>query len=200
MRREATCICRWGGREGRVTVLLESSELIVRGDIRRRVALQALENVRAGEDTLEFTIAGERIELALGAERAPRWAAAIEAPKPTLARKLGITSAMRIHVTGELDDPKLETACSVAIARAASLDDAGLALIRTDNRSTLEHWAEALALPDRVPPAWVAYTKGRAAPLGESNVREIMRARGFVDTKVAAVSERLTALRFTNAR
>ncbi len=31
----------------------------------------------------------------------------------------------------------------------------------------------------------------------EADVREFMRSRGFIDTKVASVSERLTALRFT---
>ena len=74
MGREAQCVCRWGDREGRVTALLESSELIVRGAIRGRAALHTIEAVNARDDVLEFVVAGERIELQLGAAVSRRWA------------------------------------------------------------------------------------------------------------------------------
>jgi hypothetical protein len=35
---------------------------------------------------------------------------------------------------------------------------------------------------------WIVYVKGRGAPLRESRVREAMLRCGFIDTKVAAVS------------
>ena len=45
-------------------------------------------------------------------------------------------------------------------------------------------------------PLWIVYPKGPASPLKESVVRELLRSLGFIDTKVASVSAKLTALRF----
>jgi len=201
MGREAHCTCRWGDREGRVTALLESSELILRGDIRVRAALHTFEHVRARADKLEFTVAGERVALKLGESCARRWADAIAAPPPTLARKLGIDSATRLHFTGSIDDDALREALANAAAIDVSVGEADLAIIRTDDRFALLRWVDAAAAFDAaIPPTWIVYIKGRGAPLGESSVRELMREHAFIDTKVAAVSQRLTALRFAQRR
>jgi hypothetical protein len=195
MGREAQCVCRWGDREGRVTALLESSELIVRGAIRGRAALHTIEAVNARDDVLEFVVAGERIELQLGAAVSRRWADAIAAPPPSLARKLGITATTRLHVAGRIDDAAL----SAALERAATVDalpgEADLAIIRTDDYVGLIDRIGALTSAVVTPPTWIVYLKGRNAPLGEAVVRESMRQLGFIDTKVAAVSDRLTALK-----
>lgn len=179
MGREARCACRWGQRSGTVTALLESHELIVRGEFRARAALGALE---------------------LGAKRAQSWAAALAARPPTLARKLGITKATRLHVTGTIDDDELRAAVAEAAATTSSLATADLALVRTDDLATILKWVNGAPHRSETPPVWIAYVKGRTAPLGETTVRETMRTRGFIDTKVAAVSNRLTALRFVQKK
>ena len=46
-------------------------------------------------------------------------------------------------------------------------------------------------------PIWIVYGKGRQAVLGEAAVRGYMRAHGYIDSKVSAVSETLSATRFT---
>jgi hypothetical protein len=198
MGREARCACRWGDHEGHVTALLESNELIVRGAVRKRAALDALREISAHDDKLAFMVGGERIELMLGAARARRWANAIAAPRPTLARKLGITPSTRLSITGTIDDDGLSDAVATAATVTASLGAADLAIVRTDDIDVLAKWVDSTKSIESLAPAWVVYIKGRAAPLGERGVRDVMRDSGFVDTKVAAVSERLTALRFIN--
>ena len=49
-------------------------------------------------------------------------------------------------------------------------------------------------------PLWVVYTKGKNGPLGEAAVRAMLRERGLIDLKVAAVSSALTALQFVRRR
>jgi hypothetical protein len=73
---------------------------------------------------------------------------------------------------------------------------ARLAIIRTDDIDVLAQWVDSARSIETIAPAWAVYQKGRAAPLGERGVRDFMRRSGFIDTKVAAVSERLTAPRF----
>jgi hypothetical protein len=170
--------------------------LIVRGDVRVRVALERLEGVSASGERLRFNVGGERVEFELGAEQARRWAAAIATPPPALARKLGIATTTRLHVTGAIDDEELRAAVQCAGGVVAALSEANLALVRTDGRAVLAAWTEGAAACSACPPLWVAYVKGRNAPLGESGVRDVLRSFDFIDTKVAAVSQRLTALRF----
>jgi hypothetical protein len=200
MGREANCDCRWGDREGRVTALLESNELIVRGAIRARTDLRALEQVNARDDRLEFTVAGKQISLALGAARARSWAQAIIAGPPTLARKLGVTAETWLYVHGTIDDDALKAAVSGAKEVNVALDEADLAIVRTDDGVALERWIDGLVSEQRVPPIWVVFTKGRGAALGENAVREPMRRAGYIDLKVAGVSEQLSALKFGKRR
>ncbi len=151
--------------------------------------------MRAGGDTLRFSVRGDEVALVLGAD-ATRWAAKIAAPAPSLAAKLGLTAATRVLVAGRIDDPALAEALSVAKrTRAGASADAIVA--RVDDADVLAHLATThRAALDRGVPLWVVYTKGKNAPLGETAVRAMLRERGLIDLKVASVSSELTALKF----
>jgi hypothetical protein len=46
-------------------------------------------------------------------------------------------------------------------------------------------------------PFWIVHGKGKAAAFGDNApVRALMRGRGFIDTKVSAVSDALSATRY----
>jgi hypothetical protein len=197
MGREARCAASWGARHGDVTALLESTELIVRGAFRASAPLGSLRNVRADGGTLFFRAGGDDVALVLGAA-APRWAAAIATPPPSLAAKLGV-AGKRVLVEGVLDDEAL--AAAVATAARAGEDDAELIVARVDDADDLARIASVRhSLLDAGIPMWVVYTKGARAPLGETAVRALLRERGLMDLKVASVSATLTALKFARVR
>ena len=50
MGREAVCTCDWAGTVAEVKALLETSELILRGEIRRRVPFHEIKDVRVLSD------------------------------------------------------------------------------------------------------------------------------------------------------
>ena len=56
MGREAICDCTFAGTTAEVKALLESEELILRGDIRMRVPFHTLHNVRVESDSLCFNL------------------------------------------------------------------------------------------------------------------------------------------------
>jgi hypothetical protein len=199
MGREARCTCRCGQRSGRVTALLESGELILRGEFRARAQFTSLTNVQVRGDTLVLAAAGETIELDLGAKRAQSWAAALAAPPQTLAQKLGIAATTPVYFHGTIDPEPLRDALARANDRAPSIHEADVALIRTDDPNELAAWLDGPAAGANAP-IWVVYRKGRGAPFGENGVREIMRARGLIDTKIARVSDELSALRFVHRK
>ena len=195
MGREATVRCRWADEAGLCKVLLETQDLIVRGAFRRRVPLASLKDVSVKNEELLFTVDGDAVLFSLGSTLAQRWAKAIATPPASLASKLGISSRSRLKILGEIDSDELR----IAIAEAASTDGkaANLILASVETPLDLEH---ALArLPKRpagLVPLWIVYPKGGINGFGETSVRETLRRRGFIDTKVASVSSRLTALRF----
>src|SRR6202046_5203153 len=124
MGREATCMCEWNGQMARVKALIEPPELILRGEIRRRLPFSELRQLRAEGGALRFKYGGDAVTLKLEASTAEKWVKAILAPPPSLAKKLGITSESTVWVIGEIDDAALESA--LAEARRMARKGAGV--------------------------------------------------------------------------
>src|ERR1700733_6010891 len=195
MGREATCHCKWGADEGDCKVLLEGSDLILRSGLRRRVSLSAMSDVAAAGSKLVFTVGQDHVELGLGPEAAQRWAKAIQTPPPSLAGKLGISRTTRLAVVGKIQSEELEEA--VSEAAPAKGKDADLVLLCVNSQSELQQY---FAVETYTSPLWVVYPKGANSEVKESDLRDLLRGRGFIDTKVASVSARLTALRFAKRK
>ena len=195
MGREATCHCKWGAEEGDCKVLLEGHELVLRSGIRRRVSLSAMSSVAARGSNLVFTVGQDHVKLRLGADAAQRWAKAIQTPPPSLAGKLGISRTTRLLVVGNIESDELKEA--LAEAAPASEKEVDLVLLCVNSQSELQQY---LAAKTYTSPLWVIYPKGANSEVKESGLRDLLRSRGFVDTKVASVSAKLTALRFVRRK
>ena len=199
MGREAACICVWNGKKSSVKALIESPELILRGELRRRIPIAQMQSIRAERGHLHFTIDAESVALSLGDTIAAKWADALLKPPATLAKKLGITSDTTVWMIGPADDESLTTA--LAQAKAVSKSKGDLILARVDTPAELH--AALMRAADQLSggtPIWFIYPKGPGRPLNEDLVRTTALATGIVDTKVASVSPRLSALRFTKRR
>jgi hypothetical protein len=194
MGREATCECRWANHAGQCKVLLETHELILRGSISRRVPVATLTHVAVQGEQLLFHSGEDAVALTLGADQAKSWARKIATPPPTLAAKLGISSATHLLLIGELESQELE----IAIAEAAKADSKKPNLILAGVRTVtdLNYILDIYRSHPSNPPIWIVYPKGRDKLLGETEIRNTLRHEGFIDTKVASVSTALTGLRF----
>ena len=199
MGREAVCTCIWNGEKSKVKALLEPPDLILRGEIRRKVPFSKMKNVKADGDLLQFKFENDSVALELGTTMAAKWADALVKPPPSLAKKLGITSETTVRMIGPVDDPLLKSA--LAEAKAVSQRKGELILARVDTLADL-HAAldKASAQLKAGVPIWFVYRKGPGHPLNENQVREIALATGIVDTKVASVSAEFSALRFVKRR
>jgi hypothetical protein len=195
MGREATCHCKWGAEEGDCKVLLEGRELILRSGLRRRVSLSAMSGVAARGSKLVFTVGQDHVELALGSEAAQRWATAIQTPPPSLAGKLGVSRTTRLSIVGNIQSEELKEA--LAEAAPASGKDVDLVLLCVNSQSELQQYLPAETYTS---PLWIVYPKGANSEVKESGLRDLLRSRGFIDTKVASVSATLTALRFVKRK
>src|SRR6185295_10254427 len=102
---EARCILRIGRKKLEGEALLESKELIFRGDERLKIPFSEIRSVIADHGTLEITWSGGVAAFDVGAV-AERWAAKIRSPKSRLD-KLGVKPGQVVAVIG-VDDPTFE--------------------------------------------------------------------------------------------
>jgi hypothetical protein len=165
-----------------------------------------MERVRVDGNDLCFEVGGEPVSLNLGVARAEKWAKAITSPPPALAKKLGITAETMVRVLGPAEELELRSALEEAkgVSESAA-ESTDLILVRAESPNEL---AEALQQTSpqlrRGVPIWVVFPKGSAKTdrigkkpgISEAEVRELVLPAGMVDTKVASVSDRLTAMRF----
>lgn len=201
---EAHCQAQVGERQVQVKALLESGELILRGEHRARLAFTSLDGIEAVDGQLTLTQQGERIVLDLG-PAAERWAEKIRNPR-TLLDKLGVKAGQRVASIGVTDADllrQLHTKVAVtelpggAAVPAADTDGAGFDLVfveidRLADLDQLPALREAIAQAGAV---WVLHPKGRR-DLKDTDVMAAGKAAGLVDNKVARVSETFSALRF----
>jgi len=199
MGQEANCICEWGGETARVKALVEPPELILRGEIRRRLPFSELRQVRAEGGTLRFKFGSDVVVLKLGAAMAEKWAKAILTPPPSLAKKLGITPESTVWVIGTVDDAALETA--VGEARMAARKGADVIVARVNTSAELARAFKSAAKETSAGvPIWIVYRKGPGHPISEADVRSTGLASGIVDVKVASVSPVLTGPKFVRRK
>lgn len=195
MGREALCRCRWPGGEAPVKALLEGRELILRGGLRRSFALIDMTDVRPEGGSLCFSAGDEAFALELGEPMSRSWAIKILTPPPSLAKKLGVGSVCKARVIGSLDDPTLQVALAGSLA--GEDDTAGLSLAVVASQVELDRALGVHAATLTGKPIWIVHGKGPHAAFGEGAVRRQMRAAGYMDTKVSAVSDTLSATRYS---
>jgi hypothetical protein len=193
---EAETTCTHSGKSFAVKTLLESTELILRGALKRKVPINALKHVTVKGPALTFEANGESFALNLGAVKAAIWAKKIATPPPSLAKKLGLSATTPALVIGAVDDAELEAALTchttsnakqAALFVAVTRDDAALA-------AALKAYGKAGA------PLWLINVKGPKSALGENAIREKLRALGFKDTKTCAVSATLSGTRYNRPK
>lgn len=199
MGREATCSCVWNGKKSVVKALIEPPELILRGELRRRVPIAKIQSVKVERDQLRFKVDGEAVALSLGNAMAEKWADALLKPPPSMAKKLGITQDTTVWMIGPVDDAALKAA--LPDAKSVSQSEGDLIIARVDTPADLH--SALMGAADQLSagtPIWFIYRKGPGHALKENLVRTTCLAAGIVDTKVAAVSAVFSALRFVKRR
>jgi hypothetical protein len=192
---EARCTVRFGGARSEGKALLETDELIFRGDFRLAVPLRGITSLDAsgGELRVEFAHGEATFELGPKAER---WADRIRNPK-SLLDKLGVKPESSVAVV-DLDDGEFCTLLEDRVEHYATAPQPASDLIFLGAESTgdldrIKSLVQYLRPNGHI---WVVAPKGRL-DIREADVLEAGRAAGMKDTKVVRFSGTHTAHRFT---
>jgi hypothetical protein len=194
MGREAICQARFGRSSGEGKALLETDELVFRGEFRVSVPLREVTRAAASDGRLVVEWPGGKLALELG-RSAEKWAQAIISPK-TVVEKLGVKPGQRVAIVGRFEtwfrtDVMNALGEKPGVKPVPGCDLVFILLVHEGDEAKLEDLIPAIH-PDGA--IWAVYTKGRR-DLSEDTVRKAARGMGLVDTKVVRVSDTLGGLK-----
>jgi len=195
--REAVGLIEWRGAIAEGKVLLEATEIILRGEIRARIPRDSLAVLGIEEGRLAMTSNGESLVLTFGKKEAEAWTRALAKAPPTLAQKLGIGPDKPAFLCGNLSDVAVFDQIAAALV---DRPDAAQCLIMQLAEAGDLTTALDLARDSPDKPIWCVYAKGKLARPGDAEIRTAFRQAGFIDTKSCSLSERLTATRYGKKR
>lgn len=198
MGQEARCITRFGGVVSEGRALLESEELLFRGEFRLRIPFREIRSLEARDGRLEVTLEEGVATFELG-PLAERWAERIRNPK-SLIDKLGVRAGARVAVLG-LEDEHFLALLRGRTPNIAQDEGGGgfdLIFLLAERGSDLDRLSGLEQALERSGAIWVVAPRGREP--SEADVLAAGRANDLVDTKVVRFSETHTAHRFAIPR
>jgi len=196
---EQLCTVRAEGRTSKGKALLETSEIIFRGDFRLKIPLASLQSTVAKDGELRLKWEGGSAIFELG-ETAAKWADKILHPKST-AEKLGIKPGLTVSVRDIRDADFIRDvrASAKAFSNTKLLQASDLIFMGASESADLGEVGDLLPSLAKSGALWIVYPKGKR-DIKEVQVIEAGRATGLVDVKVVKFSETHTALKFVRPK
>jgi hypothetical protein len=199
MGRELNCTVRTAGKTATGKALLETNELLFRGELRLTIPLASLKSVssRDGELRLQWPEGTAVFELG---EHAEKWAHKILHPKST-AEKLGIKPGLTISIVGAFEPAFVKELRTTAksFSDSKALKDSDLIFFNAEQSAELPRAAKLVPALAVAGALWIVYPKGRQE-IKEQQVLDAGKHAGLVDVKVVSFSATHTALKFVRAK
>ena len=195
MGQEVVCTMRWEGKSVRGKALLETAEILFRGEERRKIPFATIRGVEAKDGELRLKTDEGQVVFELG-ERAEKWREKIANPKSVM-EKLGVKPGQPVAVLGRLDGEflkKLKEQKS-AVDTGKIVDGVGWIFFGVDTREGLGEVKKIAGKMKGSAALWVVYPKGQKG-ITEMDVIGTGRKAGLKDVKVVGFSATHTALKF----
>ncbi|HKW33486.1 MAG TPA: hypothetical protein VJN92_10815 [Candidatus Acidoferrum sp.] len=195
MGNEATCKVRFGKQESEGKALLETNEVLFRGDFRLKIPLSGIKSAKTVDGELRLQTAEGLAVFQLGPSAA-KWLDKILHPKSRI-EKLGVKAGGRVSLIGRFDADFLTevhalTKSATKGKAASDADHIFFAAAARDDLSDLSKIAKAMQGGAAL---WIVYPKGQKH-ITESHVLAAGRKSGLKDVKVVGFSATHTALKF----
>jgi hypothetical protein len=199
MGRELECRAKSAGKWIRGKALLETNEILFRGDRRLKIPIPELTSAVARDGELHLKWAGNSAVFELG-EQAEKWAHAILHPKST-AEKLGVKPGLRVSALQMPGDEVMKDARQVAaeFSEDKPLRDADMIFLGADSEADLTRMKKLIPSLAGNGALWIVYPKGKKE-ITELQVLNAGRTAGLYDVKVVSYSASHTALKFVRPK
>lgn len=192
---EAKCTATISGKKAVGQALLETDELIFRGeDVRLKIPYKSVSSIDVKDGVLHVAWLSGVASFELGAS-AVKWADRIRNP-PTRIDKLDVKPGQLVLFVGIRDATlreEIETRGATVLARGFEPVDA--IFVAANERDDLRRLATVQRFLKRDGAIWIIRPKG-SPHISESDVRSAGKGLGLVDVKVVRFSETHTAEKF----
>lgn len=197
MGNELKCRVRFGKQGSEGKALLETSEIIFRGDFRLKMAFAKIQSAKVVGEELQLKTAEGVAHFALGAATAKKWCEKILHPKSRI-EKLGVKAGARVAFLGFGDGDELFDEVG-ALTGEVSKERFGVEtewiFLKVETQKELARVSKVAKQMRGSTALWVVYPKGQKT-LTEGMVLEAGRAARLKDVKVVGFSATHTALKF----
>jgi hypothetical protein len=195
MGNEAICKVRFGKQESEGKVLLETSEILFRGDFRLKIPFSTIKSAKAVDGELRLETAKGLAAFQLGAA-AQKWCEKILHPKSRI-EKLGMNAGAKISLFGNFDPDFLREvgALTKSVIKNKAAADSDCIFFAAESKQDLDALFKIAKSMRGAAALWVVYPKGMKH-ITENDVLAAGRKCGLKDVKVVGFSATHTALKF----
>jgi hypothetical protein len=195
MGNEVKCTVRMGQETSEGRALLETSEVLFRGEFRLKIPFASIKSVKAVDGELCLETANGLAVFEMGAA-AEKWREKILHPKSRI-EKIGLKPGAKISLLGGFDPDFLEElkqlAGSVTKDQAAAGCEA--VFLAADSQKELSEVKKVRKSLKGATALWIVYPKGQSS-ITENHAIAAGRKTGLKDVKVVGFSATHTALKF----
>jgi len=193
---EINCSMKFGGKVFKGKALLETDELIFRGEHRLTIPFKKMKSVEANDGELRVFLEDGIASFVLDKE-AEQWEEKILHSKSVLD-KLGVKEDSRVSVDGVTDENFLgqlkDKITDVSVNGLQKESD--LIFYAADSKKELLKLKGLKKFLKSSGALWIVSLKGKQATIKDTEVMAAGKKAGFVDTKVVGFSPTHTALKF----
>jgi len=188
-------------RTADATVLLETDELVVRGEGRVKVPRREVQSVTRRGGVVTVTAPTATVKLTLGEPAATKWEQKLKEPPKRLIDKLDVKPGAKVWLL-EAASPDLEAQIgerTANVTRGKSARDCDVVFVGVERDAQLARIDRAMEAMLDDGAIWVIHPKGRAG-VADTTIFEKAKALNLTYTKVARVSDTHTAEKLVRPR
>jgi len=195
MGNEAHCVVRFGKQQSEGKALLETGEILFRGDFRLKIPFSSIQSAKAVDGQLRLQTADGLAVLHLGAA-SEKWRDKILHPKSRI-EKLGVKPGAKVALLGEFDAEFLRELGSLTrtVSKGKAASDSEWIFFPADSKGDLGSLSKISKSMQGAATLWIVYPKGQKH-ITENDVLTAGRKSGLKDVKVVGFSPTHTALKF----
>jgi hypothetical protein len=195
MGNEANCKVRFGKQESEGKALLETSEILFRGEFRLKIPFSTIKSVKADRGELHVHTAEGLAVFHLG-PAAEKWRDKILHPKSRI-EKLGVKPGAKVSLLGQFDAEFLRELGSLtkSVSKGSVFPDSEWIFFAADSKGDLAGLSKISRSMEGAAALWIVYPKGQKQ-ITENDVLAAGRKSGLKDVKVVGFSATHTALKF----
>ena len=195
MGNEATCKVRFGNQVSEGKALLETSEILFRGEFRLKIPFASVKSATAVDGELRLKTAEGLAVFRIG-PYAEQWREKILHPKSRI-EKLGVKQGAKVCLLGKFEPEFLAEVNGLAksAGKGKISQDTEWIFFAADSKDDLRDLSKIAKSMRGAAALWIVYPKGQKH-ITENDVLAAGRKCGLKDVKVVGFSPTHTALKF----